>query len=307
MINEPITEYKVVKEILDQCAKATQEVGQPYTVTTFDLGVIMKAMPIIWNQPNEYSQHIILIGAFHTIMSYLKMIGHKMAGSGYAEIIIEANLVTSGCLNGVLSGKSYAKSLRCLKAVSECFERLLFVQFVDQMQDNSELSLEKIDELIQNSSRETLNTALEDQSFIALLEKYEEFENKVRKGLLGKTAMFWLSFIDHARRVFLLILACKTNNFPLFHRCMRDMTDMFFSYGGHNYARFLSWFDVYLTNIEASHPGSTKLLENGAISVARSLIPENLCMVDKTMEETFMKFSKSKGGEYYDVTISILC
>ena len=51
-----------------------------------------------------------------------------------------------------------------------------------------------------------------------------------------------------------------------------------------------------MLSIEESHPGASELLRKGAISVARSLIPGNLCAVDKTMEETFMKFAKSRGG-----------
>ena len=66
---------------------------------------------------------------------------------------------------------------------------------------------------------------------------------------------------------------------------MADMSYLFFSFGGQNYSHFLAWFDVYLTNIEVSHPGDTQLLEKGSISVARSLIPGNLCATDKTMEE----------------------
>ena len=37
------------------------------------------------------------------------------------------------------------------------------------------------------------------------------------------------------------------------------------------------------------------MLQKGGIAVARSLPPGSLCAVDKTMEETFMKFSKSAG------------
>lgn len=59
--------------------------------------------------------------------------------------------------------------------------------------------------------------------------------------------------------------------------------------------RYLTWFDSFLTNIELTHPGAKPLLEQGAIAVARSLIPGALCAVDKTMEETFMKFAKSPG------------
>lgn len=59
--------------------------------------------------------------------------------------------------------------------------------------------------------------------------------------------------------------------------------------------RYLVWLELFLTNIDLSHPGAKELLNKGGIAVARSLIPGSLCAVDKTMEETFMKFAKSAG------------
>lgn len=55
---------------------------------------------------------------------------------------------------------------------------------------------------------------------------------------------------------------------------------------------------MFLTNIELFHPGAKELLKKGGIAVARSLIPGALSAVDKTMEETFMKFAKSAGTIY---------
>ena len=54
------------------------------------------------------------------------------------------------------------------------------------------------------------------------------------------------------------------------HKCMADIADLFFSFGGINYARYLTWFNVFLTNIDDTHPGARQLLEKGAISVVRS-------------------------------------
>ena len=51
---------------------------------------------------------------------------------------------------------------------------------------------------------------------------------------------------------------------------MRDIADLFFVFGGINYSRYLTWFDVFLTTIKVSHPGATQLLEKGAISVTCS-------------------------------------
>ena len=56
--------------------------------------------------------------------------GHKCGGSRYAEILTEAELITSGCLASVLSGKAYAKALFCLKTVTEAMERLLIKRFM---------------------------------------------------------------------------------------------------------------------------------------------------------------------------------
>ena len=74
------------------------------------------------------------------------------------------------------------------------------------------------------------------------------------------------------------------------------MADLFFAYDGQNYSRYLAWFEMFMTNLELTHPGATDLIDRGVIGAARSMIPGALSAVDKTMEETFMKFSKGSGG-----------
>ena len=74
------------------------------------------------------------------------------------------------------------------------------------------------------------------------------------------------------------------------------MADIFFSYDGHNYAMYLTFFSVFLTHIEETHPGATDLLKMGAISVTRSFVPGSQCPVDKTIEEIFMRHAKSRAG-----------
>ena len=53
--------------------------------------------------------------------------------------------------------------------------------------------------------------------------------------------------------------------------------------------------EIFHTNLEKMHPGAKELLSKGGIAVARSLVPGALSAVDKTMEETFMRFAKSTG------------
>ena len=69
----------------------------------------MKTVPIISKSPAIYNKHVLTPGTFNTAMpmNYLRMLtGHKFNACGYAEILIETDIATSGCLSGILKGKS---------------------------------------------------------------------------------------------------------------------------------------------------------------------------------------------------------
>ena len=53
---------------------------------------------------------------------------------------------------------------------------------------------------------------------------------------------------------------------------------------------------TFVEHIDKTHSASEKLLRARAISVARSQTPDNRCHTDKTIEETAMKWLKSKSG-----------
>ena len=260
----------------------------------------MKAFPIILNEPVKYKNHIIMIGSFHILCAYMKMIGNKMSGTGLSDILLESELMSCGSLVGVLTGKSYARAMNCHKVMLESLERLLFEKFlVLQGEDAfleklSEESRKNLEALVKDISNE-LNL-LSDGEFMTNTEDYINFREAVRQGNYGKTSQLWLTYMDHVWLILGLIHSVKTNNFVEYAHSLYLMPDLFFSFGGHNNGCYLTFFAVFLANIESSHPGATEMLEQGAFSVARSFIPGNRSAVDKTIEETFMKHAKSRGG-----------
>ena len=220
-----------------------------------------------------------------------------MRGSGYTEILQDADLVTNGSLSAVLKGKAFTKGVFCLRLVVDALTRLLINEFT------SNYSHEKIDtpallQLIENIHPTKLNQAHADPSTTLLVQEFLQFKQKIREGLLGKTAMFWMSFLDQATILFLMMWAIKHNDRPLYHKCNAEMANLFFAFDGHNYSRYLAWFDLYLTNLELTHPGAMELIDAGAISVARSRISGTREATDRVMEETFMRSSHGKGGYF---------
>ena len=91
--------------------KTNKTVEEEYMVNTFDLGVRMNAFHLVWKHPYQYSKHIIF---------------PFTPRHDSTEILMEAELVTSGTLLSIPSRKAYWKSLFLLKAVGEALERLLF-------------------------------------------------------------------------------------------------------------------------------------------------------------------------------------
>jgi len=302
VVHHPITEYKTVKECLRLAEASTDEVGRKYTITTFDLGVCMKAFPLVWNDPKRYAKHIILIGTFHLTCAYFRVIGRKMEGSGLVDVLLEAGLVGSATVHGVLSGKNYSRAMLCHKMLVESLERLLAIEFLDSTQQchifdgPPEEAQKKLKELGSSPSSEILQECIDDPDISNYIERYWSFREGIATGQMGKTPQFWVSYMDHVYLVLQLHEAVKRNDFDLYAQCVFRMPDLFFSYNAQNYARYMAMFAVFLANIEHTHPGATELLKLGAFSVARSMVPGCRTDVDKTMEETFMKHSKSCGG-----------
>ena len=57
------------------------------------------------------------------------MVGRKMESSGISEVLMEAGLILSGSILGVLNGKNYSRATRCHKLLYEALHRLLMIEF----------------------------------------------------------------------------------------------------------------------------------------------------------------------------------
>ena len=95
VINQPITDLCAIQECIKRSDRASKELGQQYTIITYYLGVCMKAYPLLWQYPQFYKDHIVLMGSFHTVCAYLRVIGKKVTGSGFEDILSEAALITT--------------------------------------------------------------------------------------------------------------------------------------------------------------------------------------------------------------------
>ena len=151
-----------------------------------------------------------MIGTFHLPMGYYKKLGKKMEGSGFGDILLESGIISSGSLQGVLSGKNYSRATRCHKVLNEAMHRLLMREFkltnagrqvFDALQSHKEACLQNnFDKLTREGMEELMN----DDTVGLFTDRNIEFCDSVEKGALEKTPKFWILYMDHVALVLLL-------------------------------------------------------------------------------------------------------
>jgi len=128
----------------------------------------------------------------------------------------------------------------------EAVERCLLQRYYDSNGSDGLLdglapeSLRKVRDFLNSRDGETLASVMNDVAFAAFLKDYTSFRQRVSNGILGKTAQFWLTYADHIWLVLSLNQAVKTNDYSLYGSCLCQMANLFFSYDGQNYARYLT-------------------------------------------------------------------
>ena len=296
-VNAPVTENATVQHLLKLSQAASREVGQHYTFVTFDLAVAKKAYALVWQNNRLFEDVIVRMGVFHTTCAYLGALGKRLQSSGFEEIVVEAGICASGSINKVMSGKHYNRALRVHRLTLEALERLLLRAFeTSEGQIIGDETRGLLQRLSLIPSKENLSETLANNSCTRLLMLYNSFKEKVRKGEMGKTAQFWLDYMDKVWLVLMFLRATKENNLDLHLWCLQNLCRMFFSYDRPNYARYTTVYMLTLLNLPSSHPGGQELLRLNGFSVNRSEVQSSRNAVDLTIEQTINRHAKSHGG-----------
>ena len=306
-ILHPITDYATVQQCLVLSQNATKSLGQQYTFVTMDLAAAKIAYDITWQKQDEFSNVVVHLGAFHTMCSYMGALGKMMAGSGFEDILIESGICASGSVEKVLSGKHYNRALRVHQHMSDAIERMLLHEFCESKklststQDDfnemhSQLQLQDLEILANDPNFINLTSVLTNTECISFFNDFNEYKCQVRKGLLGKTAQFWISYSDSVQILMQFQHAVKENNLDLYITSLRHLCGLLFSADHVNYARYLPLYFMKLLNLPQTHPGAEELLRNGGFSASRSYVPGCRNAIDLTIEQTINRYAKSRGG-----------
>ena len=122
---------------------------------------------------------MIHLGDFHTFMAYLGTLGKRFQYFGIEDILIEANIVAPGSINGILSSHHYNRSIRASKMMYEALGRLGWKTFLEASRaDECDYVLDLAKELNEVGPTMTLLDITQQNHSTVILTMYESFIEK---------------------------------------------------------------------------------------------------------------------------------
>ena len=131
-LNAPITEFSTIYKLFEILQARAFQSNMPYVNLTFDVGAVINAFRVLWNYPTRFSNIVLHLGDFHFMKEVFSILGKLISGSGFEDIIFQADICSTGSLNGVLSGSHYNRGWTVHGILAEALERLPFKMFVER-------------------------------------------------------------------------------------------------------------------------------------------------------------------------------
>ena len=94
-------------EILSQSEKIRETLSLKSIVLVFDQALYAKVTEVLWKRREQFSQLIPRMGAFHTICTFIAVIGKHFQDAGLKDLCIESGVVAEGSVSGIFNGRHY--------------------------------------------------------------------------------------------------------------------------------------------------------------------------------------------------------
>ena len=285
-INQSPTSYAVVKETMDRALCVAEECGKESVVVTYDLAIAKMALQIQEEEEPTYDRIFIALGIFHLELAMFRAIGTYIAESGGPYVLNECFVLAKGSTKSFQKGKSYKRCRKLHELLALAMESLHFQAFIDSNENGSD-NIELIkDELKIIKEQKDIENHVFSKEVEEFLELYKKFTVDTSKGLHGKTAQYWMIYIEMVHMYHQLTRSVRTGNINLYTACLPKITNYFFALNQPNYARWTVKYHDNLLKLPETHPEVYKEFQNHLFGIKRTNKPFSRIPIDLTLEQT---------------------
>ncbi|XP_030848031.1 uncharacterized protein LOC115918836 [Strongylocentrotus purpuratus] len=294
VIDASPTDFNTVHTVLHRSLEIADQLALPAIVIVVDQAIYCKAQTIRWQEPTFLKKIVIRLGAFHTTMTALACIGKRFQEAGLQDILIEAGVVATGSVTGVMNGHNYNRSIRCHKLMAEALHRLRWQSFMGSLEEERQHQYREVVASLQGSFPSEFTNQVQGELYQAMVKEYKDF---IEEGKKDATFTFWSSYLDLVGNILLFIRATREGDWQLHLASVRALLPWMFAYDRTNYARYLPVYWIEMSQLPTTHPYIYNELMKGHFGVQRQDshgFAQVAC--DMTIEQTVNRDTKTSGG-----------
>lgn len=285
-INKSPTSPAVVYETLRISQKIAEECNQATIMVTYDLAIAIIAMRIRSTEKPTFDNVFVNLGGFHIQMAYFHAIGTLITDCGLTDVLVDCEILAGGSVTGLISGKHFNRCKRLHTLAALGLQVLHFEAFLDS--DPEKYDREDITERVKQLFKgEITEEKFQIEGLTTIMDEYFKFKTDTLNEKHGKTAKFFVTYIDYIMKYLMFSRSIRIGNFALFKYIIPLLNEIFFVTNQVNYARWLLKYYDNLLKIEDTHPDIADAFKSGYIGVKRTNNPHSRVPFDLTLEQTY--------------------
>ena len=257
LLRDEAHSVSTVKHCMDKIREVIAHVNPSQTpVMTADQPLYTIAKQIQWHWPEQYGEDkfIIMLGGLHIEMAALRSLGSILRGSGWTGVLAQAEVVSSGTAESLLSASNVTKTRQIHQVTASCLYTLQKEAFSKQCSEQSDPEID----------------------FQRWCEKRKEESPQFQ---------FWDLVLNMQLVIFSFVRSLREANFNLYCEVLANMIPFFFANNNVKYARWLSIHLRDMMYLEKMHPDVYQEFQKGKFVVHKSMTEFSGLAIDQAHEQ----------------------
>ena len=278
----------VCKWYLDLLIDMAEDFGLQCIFAHSDEAIYCKMVVLQWLNEGKYDKVVNLLGGFHTIMVKLKILYKKYGALGFRDWWVDAGAIAEGSSVQAVEGRHYFRAIRLHK---QSFEALLRYR-LNKMGDVSQFGAEfrhSLEMLRCSPSPKELNLLMSNPEF-------ERLCTDLMSSNSGTECKMMIEYLKDVSAMLALISSVRENHIERHLQAERALLPQLFAFGHINYARYLTYQHVTLTNLHQTNPAAWQDLKENGFGGSLSGGPFSTVHGDFITEVTVNREVKVRGG-----------
>ena len=282
--------YPICKKYLDFLCEVILELEIPHIFSHSDEAVYSKLCHIFWKYPTLYKNIIFLMGGFHQLRVFQKLLFKRHYCRGYKQWCVDAGVIAPGPADQAFEGRHYYRSMRIHK---ECFDSLMQLRVESITKNHREMNNELLSAIIdlrRSPNASSLKYMMSLSSFNDLFQSMKCVESKSEGEMT-------ITYLKDVSSMLTMISAAREGNIQQHLEAEREMSSLVFAFNHQNYARYCSYNHINLRSMEEDkNPAFRDLQERG---LGGSISGEPFSSIHGDLiTELFNKETKGAGGPF---------